>query len=110
MAVQGVIVVPGPVEIGGHGADEIATKLMAIGVAHFQAGNFGYGIGLIGALKLSRQQMLFFHGLGSMFWIDARTAQEQQLLNTSAPASLDQIGLHDQVVEQEISRIRLNWH
>ncbi len=47
-----IIVVIGPVQVGGHDGDVVAAVLVAVGVAELNTGYLGNGIGLIGARVL----------------------------------------------------------
>ena len=48
-------IITGPVKIIGLGRDKIAAILLAVGLAHFDAGNFGDGVPLICRLEWSGQ-------------------------------------------------------
>jgi len=51
MGVFRVVIVPGAIEIGGHGRDEIGAILAVVGVTHADTGNLGNGVGLVGGLQ-----------------------------------------------------------
>ena len=59
------------VEIRGYGGDEIAAILASIGLAHFNVGDLGYGVLLIGLFERTGQQILFLNRLGAVPWINA---------------------------------------
>ena len=103
MAVFRMVVVSRPIQVGGHGTDEVATVLVAVGVAHLEPCDFGNGIGLIGGLELPSQQGIFPHGLGGMLGVNAGTPQKKKLLHTRPTAALDDIRLHDEVVVEKVA-------
>ena len=102
MAVFWMVVVTWAIQVGRHGADEVAPVLVAVGVAHFQSRDFGDGVRLVRGLQRTSQQRVFAHGLGRVLRVDARTAQKKQLLDARPSTSLNHVGLHLEVVEQEV--------
>ena len=70
MAGAQVEIVVRPIEIGGHATYSVETVLTAIGLAHFNPGDFGNGIPLVGRLQGALQQVFFFDRLGRHFRID----------------------------------------
>ena len=60
MTIFRMIVVSRAIQVCGHGTDEIATVLVAVGIAHLEACDFGNGIRLIGGLEFPCQLQLIF--------------------------------------------------
>jgi hypothetical protein len=42
-----IVVIIGPVQVGGHNGDEVAAVLVAVGVAQLDASDLGDGVGLV---------------------------------------------------------------
>ena len=72
-----IVVVVRPVEIGRHGADEIAAVLSPKGLAQFDPGDFCHRVPLIGRLQRPAEQGFLFYRLRGVLRINAGTAQEQ---------------------------------
>ena len=102
-----VIVVVRPVEVRGHGADEIAAVLFPNGLAEFDAGDLGDGVPLVGGFQRPGQQGVLRDGLGGVFGVDAGASQEEKLLHPVTAGAVDQIILNLKVLEQEVRRIRV---
>ena len=98
-------IVPRPVKIRRHHADEIAPVLSRIGLAELDAGDFGDGIPLVGRLQFAGQQRRFGDRLRGEFRINARAAQKQQFLNSKVTGRLDDVVLNLQIFEQELDRV-----
>ena len=101
VAVFGMVIVAGSIEIGRHHTDEIASVLPAIGFRHLDAGNLGDCIGLVGRLERAGQHRVLAQGLRRKFWIDAGRAQEHQLLRAVQVRGVDDVrGNRDVVVDE----------
>jgi hypothetical protein len=96
-----VVVVVGPVEVGGHGADEVAAMLAPEGLAELDAGDLGDGVPLVGGLERPGQEVFFLEGLGGHFGIDAGAPEEEQLADAGAAGPVDQVVLDLEVLEEE---------
>lgn len=73
-----VVVIVWTVEAGGHDADEVASVLSAVGLAHFDAADFGDGVPLIGGFKRAGEESRFRDGGWGKFGVDAGAAQEKE--------------------------------
>jgi hypothetical protein len=71
-----VIIVAGTIEIARHRGDEIGAVLAAIGLRHFQAGDLGDGVPLVGRLERAGEQRIFDDGLRRQPGIDARRPEK----------------------------------
>src|ERR1022692_1653064 len=101
-----IIIVIRPIEVGRHHADEIAAVLAAVGLAHFDAGDFGDGVPLIRRFERASQKMLLFDRLGGEFWVNARTSEEQKLFDAGQMRPMDEVVLNLQVLKKESGRLR----
>ena len=70
VAVRGVVVVVGAIQVGGHHADVVRSVLPVQELAIFQSRDFGQRIRLVGFLQFRGQQAAFLHGLGSHARVD----------------------------------------
>src|SRR5512134_363382 len=68
-------IVAGPIKIGGHRGDEVATKLLPIGLTEFEPSNFRDGIPFVSGLKRSGKQSALGDRLLGKLWIDTRGAE-----------------------------------
>ena len=110
MAVGGVIVVVGAVEVGGHDADVVGAVLAVQELAVLQTGDFRQRISLVGLFQLTGQQAAFLHGLRRHAGIDAGGAEELQLLAAILPCSVDDVHLQRHIVIHKISQRFLICH
>jgi hypothetical protein len=97
-------IVAGPVQVGWHRRNEIAAVLLAIGLALHQAGDLGDGVPLVGRLQWPAQQRGFADRLRRHARIDARRSQKQQLANAEFMGTVDDVGLHGEVVVEKVCR------
>ena len=97
-----VVVVVGTVEVGGHHRDEVAAVLVAVGLAHLHARDFGNGVGLVGVLQRAGEDVFFADGLRGQLGVDARRAQVQQLAHAATVAFVQHVGLNHDVFIDEI--------
>ena len=104
MAVGGMVVIVGAVEVGGHDADIVSAVLAVQELAVFQAADLGQGVGLVGLFQLAGQQAAFLHGLGRHAGVDAGRAQEFQLFAAVLPGGVDSIHLQRHVVVHEVGQ------
>jgi hypothetical protein len=105
VAVLGMVVVAGAIEVGRHHAAEVAAVLAVVAFAQLDAGDLGDGVGLVGRLQLAGQKRILRHGLRREPRIDAARAKEEQLACAGAPSLVDQIGFDHQVRIDELGRI-----
>ena len=78
MAIRGVVVITGPIEIGGHQADRIKAVLLPQGLTQLDPSNLGNRVPLVGGLQGSFKESLLLDWLLSKFGINATASQEQQ--------------------------------
>src|SRR5690554_2557571 len=105
-----VVVVVGPIQVGGHHRNKIGIVLQVVGLTHLHAGNFGNGVGLIGVFEGTGQQGFFGHGLGTFLGIDARAAQKQKLLHPAFPGRMNDVVLNLQVLIKKVGPISIVGH
>lgn len=105
VAVVGVVVVARAVEVGGHDAAVVSAVLAVVRLAEFDAGYFGHGIGFVGGFQGAGEQGRFGHGLGGKAGVDAAGAQEQELLHAVLVCGLNEVGLHHEVLVDEVCRV-----
>ena len=101
MAVLQVVVVARTVQVGRHGRNEVVAVLVPVGLAEFDAGNLGDGVGLVGGFQRPGQQGRLGQGLGGQFRVNAARPQEEQLLDPDLVGGVDEVRLDHQVVIQE---------
>ena len=107
MAVLGMVVVVGAVQVGGHHTDEIGAVLPVEELTVFQPGDFRQGVGLVGFLQSARQQAVLLHGLRRHARIDAAAPQKLQLFAVVLPGRMDHIHFQYHVLIHEIGQSRL---
>ena len=110
VAVLGMVVVVGPVEVGGHHGDVVCAVLAVEELAVLEAADLGQSIGLVGLLQFTGQQAAFFHRLGSHARIDAAGAQELEFLTTVLPRRMNHVHLQDHVVVHKVGQRALVGH
>ena len=110
MAVGGMIVIVGPVQVGGHDADIVRAVLPVQILAVFQSGNLRQRVSFIGLFQLAGQQASFRHRLGSHARIDAGASQKLQLFAAVLPRGMDHIHFQDHVIIHEIRKRLLIGH
>lgn len=94
-----------PVEVGGHAGNGIPVVLNAVSLAHLDAGNLSNGVPLIGGLEWARQERVFRDRLRCELGVDARGAEEEELLDAEAVGGVDDVGLDLEVEGDEVGRI-----
>ncbi len=104
MAVLGVVVVVGAVEVGGHDGDVVGAVLAVEELAVLEAADLGEGVGLVGLLQRTGEETALRHGLGSHAGVDAAAAQELEFLAAVLPGGMDDVHLEDHVVVHEVGQ------
>ena len=99
-----VEIVVDAVEIGGHDRDEAGPVLAVVGPAHLDPGDLGHGVGGIGGLQGTGQEVGLFHGLGAVPGVDAGASEKKKPPDPEAVARMDQVGLDGQVLVDEFRR------
>ena len=109
VAVFRVVVVTRAVQVGGHDAavvDAVAgTVLAVVALAQLDTGNLGNRIGLVGGLQQSGEQCVFGHRLRGLARVDAAGTEEQQLLHAVLERRINHVGLHHQILVDEVGRV-----
>ncbi len=102
-----VEIVAGAVQIGRHGADEIAAMLFPVRLGQFDASDLGDRIPFVGGFQRAGQQGALRDRLRGLFRIDAAGAEEQHLANARPIGRLGHIGRDHQVVVKKVGRHRV---
>ena len=105
VALGGVIVVAGAVEVGGHQADRIEAVLLAQRLTQFDAADLGDGVPLVGGLQGTTKQRLLADRLGGELGVDATAPQKEKPAHPTPPCRFDHMGLDLEILQQEISWI-----
>ena len=105
MAVLQVVVVARPIQVGGHHAGVARAVLRIKAFAQLDAGNLGQGVRLVGWLQRASEQILFFDGLRAITWVNAARTQKHQIVDASTVSPLNQVGLHHQVLVDEVGTV-----
>ncbi len=105
VAVLGVVVVVGAVQVGGHHRDEMAAVLRPVSIAEFDPGDFGNGVGFVGGLQQPGEQGLFLQRLGGHFGVNAGGAEEHEFRHARLVGGVDHVGLNHQVVVQKLGPV-----
>jgi hypothetical protein len=71
VAMLRMVVVAGPVEVGGHDRNEIGAVLSAVGFDQLDTGDFCQRVPLIGRFERSGEQHVLAHWLGRQSGINA---------------------------------------
>jgi GDPmannose 4,6-dehydratase len=100
-----IVVVIRPVEVGRHGADEIAAVLPPVRLAELDAGDFGDRVPFVGRLQRAGEEVFLFQRLRGQLRVNARAAEEQELPHARAPRALDEVVLDLQILKQERRRL-----
>jgi len=100
-----VVVVSGAVEVGGHDGEVAGAVLAVVAPAQLNAGDLGDGVGPVGGFQRPGEQVLFLDGLRAEPGIDAGGAEEEQTLDAGVAAGLDDVGLENKVVADEVGRV-----
>ena len=110
VAVLGVVVVVGAVEVGGHHGDVVCSVLAVEELAVLEATDFGQGIGLIGLFQLTGEEAALGHGLGRHAGVDAAAAQKLEFLAAVLPGGVDDVHLQNHIVVHEVRQGVLVGH
>ena len=104
VAVLRMVIVAGPVKVGRHHRDEVASVLAVVSLTQLDAGDFRDGIPLVGRLKLPSEQLVLAHRLLGEFRVDAGRSKKQQFPYPGHVARADAIEL-----DGEIFAEKLHW-
>ena len=104
MGREQVEIIVRPVEIRRHGRDEIRAVFARVGLAKFDSGDLGDGVGLVGRLERAGQERSFRNRLRRVLRINAGAAEKQEFAHTRFVRRVDDVVLDLQVIEQEFHR------
>ena len=110
VAVLGMVVIVGPVQVRGHHGNVVRPVLAVEELAVLEAGDLRQRIGLVGLLQRAGQQAALRHRLRRQARIDAAGAQEFELLAAVGPGRVDDVHLQDHVVVHEVREGALVGH
>eukprot|EP01136_Pigoraptor_vietnamica_P011332 Opistho-1_new@50086 len=102
MAGRQVVVVVGAVQVGRHRADVLATVLAVVAFAQLDAGDLGDRIGFVRRFERAAQKIVLADRLRAVARIDAARAEEEQSLHAGEVGPVDEIGLDQEVLVQEV--------
>ena len=100
-----VEVVVGAVEVGGHDGDVVGAVLQVVALAHLQSCDLGDGILLVGVFQWRGEEAVLSHGLGGVLRVDARGAEEEELLDAMAIGLADDVALDEHVLHDEVGPV-----
>lgn len=98
-----VKVVARSVEVHGEKKNRIVTILLTIGLRLHQQHFLGQSIGRIRFLWVSVPERVLFEGYGYDLRVGAHGTDQNDFLDVSLPAFMDEMNTHRQVVVEEIS-------
>ena len=102
MAVGGMVVIVGAVQVGGHHADVVGAILAVQELAVFQAADFSQSISFVGFFQLAGQQAVFLHGLRCHARVNAGGAQKFQLFAAVFPCGMNHVHFQRHVVIHKV--------
>ena len=110
VAVFQVEVVVRSVKVCGHHGDVVGAILQVVAFAHLEARNFRNGVFLVRVFEFACEERVFFHGLRSIFRINAGRAKEQKLLNVVCICLAEHVALDFHVHHHEIGTVERVRH
>ena len=105
-----VVVIVGPVQVGGHHGDEVRPVLAVQEFTVFEAGDFRQGVGFVGLFEFAGQEAIFLHRLRRHSRVDAAAAEEFELLAAVLPRRVDDVHLEDHIVVHKVGQRILVRH
>ena len=102
MRILKVIVIIGPVKVGGHHRDKIGAILDVVTLAHLQPRDLRDGVGFVCIFEGPREEVLLADGLRGIFRVDAGAAEEEQLFHLREVGIMDHIILKHQVFVEKL--------
>jgi len=82
----------------------VAAVLLMVGLAEFDAGDLGDGVGFVGRLQEAAEQVFLPHGLGAFPGVDAGGPQVEELFNVIKVGGVDHGGVDHHIVVDELRR------
>lgn len=95
------------VQVRGHPRNGVPVVLNSVGLAHFDASDLGHRVPFVGGLQRAGEQCLFWDRLGCELGVDARGAEEEELLDAVAVGGVNDVGLDLEVDTDELGWIGL---
>ncbi len=105
-----MVVIVGPVQVGGHHGDVVRPVLAVQKFTVFEAGDFRQGVGFVGLFEFAREQAVFLHRLRRHPRVDAAAAEEFELLAAVFPRRVDDVHLQDHIVVHKVGQGILVCH
>ena len=99
-----VEVVVRPVEVRGHGRDEVAAVLLPVGLAELDPRDLGDRVGLVRGLEGAGEEVLLLHRLRALARVDAGAAEVEQPLHREEVGGVHHRGVDHHVVVDELGR------
>lgn len=93
------------IEIRGHDGHVVRAVLKVYGLAHLHAGDFRYGVGLVGVFEGGREQSVLGNGLGSLTRVYTGASEEQKPLHAVAQGRTDDVLLYAEVLEDKVGAV-----
>ena len=94
-----------PIEIRRHPGDEVFSILAGISLAELDAGDLCDRIRIVRRFQWTGEQRILRERLGGHFWINARTAEEEEFRHAKVGCGLDDIVLNREVLDKELDRL-----
>lgn len=98
-------IVPGSIEVCRHHRYKLGAVLPVVGLAHLDPRDLGDGVGFVGRFQGAGQEVFLLHGLRGVFGVDAGGAQEEEAVYAGEVGVMDDVGLDDQIVVDELGRV-----
>ena len=102
MAVGGMVVIVGAIQVGRHHTDVVGAILAVQELAVFQAADFSQSISFVGFFQLAGQQAVFLHGLRCHARVNAGGAQKFQLFAAVFPCGMNHVHFQRHVVIHKV--------
>ena len=97
-----VEVVVRPVEVRGHGGDEVGAVLLPVGLAELDPRDLGDRVGLVRGLEGAGEEVLLLHRLRAVAGVDAGAAEVEQPLHREEVGGVHHGGVDHHVVVDEL--------
>ena len=107
MAAFQVKIIVGAIQIRRHHRNKIGTVLQVETFAKLEAGNLGYGIGLVGIFQRAGQESIFVDRLSRITGINTAAAQKQKLLNPMTISRPDEVLLNLKVAVNKVRPVHI---
>src|SRR6266850_1301264 len=102
-----MIIIIRTIKVRRHSAEKIAFILAAVGLAQFDARDFGDSVPLVGRFQRTGEEGSFLNRLRRQSRIDTRTAQEKEFFHACPISAMNQMVLNLQVFIKEFGWVRI---